>query len=70
MVVPHILVGLYKGQIRGEYRAVEFLAREGVDRVVFIVFMPTPEQGGSVCLRLMSVKCCASWLGHGLPIHG
>jgi uncharacterized radical SAM superfamily protein len=42
LVVPHILVGLYKGQIRGEYRAVEFLARDGVDRVVFIVFMPTP----------------------------
>ncbi|HHY12482.1 MAG TPA: radical SAM protein [Firmicutes bacterium] len=41
-VVPHILVGLYKGEIRGEYEAVEFLAREGVDELIFIVFIPTP----------------------------
>lgn len=41
-VVPHILVGLYMGQLRGEYEAVEFLAREGVGRLVFIVFIPTP----------------------------
>lgn len=41
-VIPHILVGLYKGQIRGEYQAVEFLAREGIDRLILIVFIPTP----------------------------
>ena len=40
-VVPHILIGLYKGEIRGEYEAVEFLAREGVDEFVFIIFIPT-----------------------------
>lgn len=41
-VVPHVLIGLYKGQIRGEYEAVEFLAREGVKELIFIVFIPTP----------------------------
>jgi uncharacterized radical SAM superfamily protein len=41
-VVPHILVGLYRGEIRGEYQAVECLAREGAGQIVFIVFIPTP----------------------------
>ncbi len=41
-VVPHILVGLYKGQIRGEYQAVDFLIREGIEHIIFIVFIPTP----------------------------
>jgi uncharacterized radical SAM superfamily protein len=41
-VVPHVLVGLYKGQVRGEYEAIEFLAREGIEELIFIVFIPTP----------------------------
>ncbi len=40
-VIPHILVGLYKGQIKGEYEAVDFLIREGMRRIIFIVFIPT-----------------------------
>lgn len=41
-VVPHILVGLNRGQVDGEYRAVEFLLGEGIERLIFIVFIPTP----------------------------
>ncbi len=41
-VVPHILAGLYKGTIRGEYEAVEFLSNEGVKEIIVIVFIPTP----------------------------
>ncbi|MGI6663581.1 MAG: radical SAM protein [Bacillota bacterium] len=40
-VVPHVLVGLYKGRLRGEYDAVDFLLKEGIDRIIFIVFIPT-----------------------------
>jgi len=41
-VVPHILIGLKKGRIAGEYRAVDFLLNEGITRLIFIVFTPTP----------------------------
>lgn len=41
-VVPHILVGLYKGEIRGEYDAVKVLSQEGIREIIFIVFIPTP----------------------------
>jgi uncharacterized radical SAM superfamily protein len=40
-VVPHILVGLHRGALKGEYDAVDFLLNEGIDRVIFIVFIPT-----------------------------
>lgn len=40
-VVPHILAGLRKGVIAGEYEALDFLLGEGVERVIFIVFIPT-----------------------------
>ncbi len=41
-VLPHICIGLKGGELAGEYRALEWLAREGVDGLVFIVFIPTP----------------------------
>lgn len=40
-VVPHILIGLKKGRIAGEYDAVDFLLNEGVKRLIFIIFIPT-----------------------------
>jgi uncharacterized radical SAM superfamily protein len=40
-VVPHVLVGLHKGALKGEYDAVDFLLKEGIDRIIFIVFIPT-----------------------------
>ncbi|BDF77556.1 radical SAM protein [Pyramidobacter piscolens] len=41
-VVPHICVGLWGGQVRGEYDALRVLAELGVDALVFIVLIPTP----------------------------
>lgn len=41
-VVPHVLIGLKKGRVEGEYAAVDFLLNEGIDRLVFIIFIPTP----------------------------
>lgn len=41
-VVPHILAGIRKGQMATEYEAVDFLLGEGISRLIFIVFIPTP----------------------------
>ena len=41
VVVPHVLIGLKKGQIAGEFQAVDFLLGEGVERLIFIVLIPT-----------------------------
>lgn len=41
-VVPHILIGIKKGQVAGEYEAVDFLLDEGISRLIFIIFIPTP----------------------------
>ncbi len=40
-VVPHICIGLKGGEIRGEYQALDQLAKLGLDRLVFIIFIPT-----------------------------
>ena len=40
-VVPHVLIGLKRGKIAGEYEAVDFLLKEGIERLIFIVFIPT-----------------------------
>ncbi|MDI3280232.1 MAG: radical SAM protein [Bacillota bacterium] len=40
-VVPHICLGLHGGRMRGEWRAVELLAEEGVEALAFLVFVPT-----------------------------
>lgn len=42
-VVPHVLIGLKKGRVAGEKRAVDFLLGEGVKRLIFIIFIPTRE---------------------------
>ncbi len=41
-VIPHITIGLDGGSTGHERKALELLAREGVDGLVFIVFIPTP----------------------------
>lgn len=41
-VLPHICIGLKGGSLAGEYQALEVLEREGIDGLVFIVFIPTP----------------------------
>jgi len=40
-VVPHITVGLYRGQIGSELRAAELLAGAGLSRLVLLIFTPT-----------------------------
>lgn len=41
-VVPHLCLGLWGGQVRGEYDALETLFKIGADALVFIVLIPTP----------------------------
>jgi len=40
-VVPHILIGLHRGRLRGEEAAVELVAQAGCPALVFIVLIPT-----------------------------
>ncbi len=40
-VVPHLCIGINKGEIKGEYKALELLQEEGVEALSFIVFRPT-----------------------------
>ena len=40
-VAPHICIGLNGGKLRGEREALRLLAAEGIERLIFIVFMPT-----------------------------
>ncbi|MFH0801780.1 MAG: radical SAM protein [bacterium] len=39
--VPHLTIGLLEGRIRGEYAALEALASEKPEKLVFLVFIPT-----------------------------
>lgn len=39
-VVPHIVIGLHYGEIRGEARALDMVARHGVHALVLVVIMP------------------------------
>ncbi|MDP2871726.1 MAG: radical SAM protein [Bacillota bacterium] len=41
-VIPHVLVGMHGGRLRGERRALELLAGRNPRALVFIVFVPTP----------------------------
>ncbi|MCW3489025.1 radical SAM protein [Dethiobacter alkaliphilus] len=40
-VVPHLCIGLNKGEIKGEHKALEILKEEGAEALSFIVFRPT-----------------------------
>lgn len=41
-VVPHLTIGLRGGEISGEYEALRLLAQLDVERLVFLVLIPTP----------------------------
>ena len=41
-VVPHLTLGLYGGEWRGESRALEWLADVGLESLVLLVIIPTP----------------------------
>jgi len=42
-VAPHICIGLHGGKMGGEYEAVKVLKELGLEQLVFIVLIPTPE---------------------------
>lgn len=42
-VVPHLTIGILGGELSGEEEAVEKLIKLGADRIVFLVFIPTPD---------------------------
>ncbi|KIX13146.1 radical SAM protein [Dethiosulfatarculus sandiegensis] len=39
-IAPHIILGLYKGRMKSEEKALDILVNMDVKRVVFVVFMP------------------------------
>ena len=48
-VVPHICIGLLRGRISGEYKALDALKQEGAEAISFIVFRPTPGTRLELC---------------------
>jgi len=40
-LAPHIVIGLHYGQLRGERRALEIIARHRIDALVLVVLMPS-----------------------------
>ncbi len=41
-LAPHVVIGLHRGQVRGEYEALRRIAAVGVDRVVLVILTPMP----------------------------
>jgi len=41
-IIPHIVIGLYYGEIHGEYEAIEMVKMSGARHLVFVSFMPLP----------------------------
>ncbi len=39
-LAPHVVIGLHRGEVRGEYEALRHIAGVGVDRLVLVVFSP------------------------------
>jgi uncharacterized radical SAM superfamily protein len=46
-VVPHIVVGLHYGRVRGETRALDIVSRHGVHALVLVVIMPFYAKAGT-----------------------
>jgi lipoyl synthase len=42
-VAPHVVIGLYFGQLRGELAALEIIRRAGAEMVVLVVLRPLPK---------------------------
>lgn len=40
--VPHVVVGLHYGHVRGEYQALQIIAAEGASQLVIVVLQPLP----------------------------
>ncbi len=41
-LAPHVVIGLHRGRVRGEYEAIRRVAEVGVDRLVLVVLTPLP----------------------------
>ncbi|UCE75147.1 MAG: hypothetical protein JSV56_05435 [Methanomassiliicoccales archaeon] len=39
---PHITIGIHRGEVKGEYHALDELSKLGAEALVFNVFIPTP----------------------------
>ncbi|HIU64935.1 MAG TPA: radical SAM protein [Candidatus Avacidaminococcus intestinavium] len=48
-VAPHICIGLRGGQLSGERQALHLLAKAGVERLIFIVLVPTKNTEYATC---------------------
>lgn len=68
-VAPHICIGLHGGEIRGEYEAVKTLKKIGLEKLIFIVFIPTKgtEYAESQPPKLAEVIAFLSWARQELP---
>lgn len=51
--IPHVVVGLHYGEIRGEYRALEMIRDYGAQQLVIVVLQPIP---GTVMAHVKSVS--------------
>ncbi len=49
-VVPHLCIGLNRGEIEGEYRALHLLRDENVEAISMIIFRPTAGTAFGNCL--------------------
>ncbi|MDQ7082850.1 MAG: radical SAM protein [Aquificota bacterium] len=67
-IVPHVIIGLHYGKIKGEFRALEMIADHEPDALVLVVVMPyygkasfqllpppSPEEGAEVVLHARRV---------------
>lgn len=73
-VVPHISIGLRCGTLSGEFKALELLKNEGVDELVFIVFIPTHGTKLAHCSpppieNVLHVLATARIMFPDIPIH-
>ena len=50
VVAPHICIGLENGQIKGEYNALELIANENPELLIFIVLIPTKDTEYEKCM--------------------
>lgn len=68
-VAPHICIGLHGGEIRGEYEAVKALKKIGLEKLIFIVFIPTKgtEYADLKPPKLAEVIEFLSWARKELP---
>lgn len=73
-VIPHVCIGLLGGKIKGEYQAIDKLTAIGARRLVFIVFVPTPNTKYQNCVppkieEVIDILCYARNKLPDIPIN-